>query len=72
MKTKPIAGIYGDDNVYRAYRILYDELENFIPEESIGAHIKGNTSEMRAKAKMIENLAKNLVTATKNCCPDRK
>ena len=72
MKPKPHSGIYGDPTAYRAYKTLQEELDLFIPDHTHGAHIRGAASGMRAKAKMIKNLAQNLVEASAAVAPDRK
>ena len=65
ISPKPRGGIYGNDLVYNAYVNLQEELERFVPEHLVGKEIAGTGAKMIAKAKIIENLAKNLVEATK-------
>lgn len=65
-------GIYGDKHLQQVYTELKAAVDRFVPIHAVAGNIVGTTSEMRAKAKHIKNLADSLVEATKAVLPTRK
>jgi hypothetical protein len=69
---KPRSGIWGDDDVYKAYSELVNELIELIPEHQVGLHISGVASMCRAKTASIKSKAAILDKMVKACCVGRK
>lgn len=69
---KPRSGVWGDDDIYKAYKDLVKELGELIPEkETIGLHISGAAAKCRSKAKMIKAKATILEDMVKAVCAGR-
>lgn len=58
-------GIYQDEDLQKAVSNLKKALEDFTPKHRSGAHQRGTTKRLLAKAKTLVNLAKNIELAAK-------
>ncbi len=73
----PSGGVYGDEDVYKAYSELYQSVHLFMSEvnkdSSYGAlGLGGVASKARARAKSLVSRAKNLEDIVKAVCVGRK
>ena len=68
---KPHNGIWGDDDVWKAYADLKKEVDELIPNHIVGLHITGAAATCRAKAKMLVAKAKILEDFVKASCRGR-
>lgn len=66
-KPKPRAGLFSDDFIYESYSRLWSSLEELIPNGCTSLQVRGAKEKYLAKAKIIENLAKNLRIAMEGC-----
>ena len=67
-KEKHRAGLFGDEFVYESYSRLYDSLQQLIPSGCTSLQVSGTKEKYLSKAKVIENLAKNLRISIEGVC----
>ena len=62
------SGLFGDDDVFSAYSQLYDAIEKIIPDSRTSLTVQGTKQRYIAKAKILENKARNLRIAIEGIC----
>lgn len=74
IKEKPLSGLYGSSELYRACKDLQDELDNFIMEDRSHGNLSlgGVASMARAKAFALVQKAKIVESITKAITNGRK